>query len=82
MNVGVDSTFIYIYIYIYYERKKEKERKKFILLCFNVLSTVPRENRLADFLYIYIYIHTHHSIYLDGDEICKIVKFPKISHAK
>ena len=24
-------------------------------LCFNVLSTVPRENRLADFLY-YIYI--------------------------
>ena len=27
----------------------------FILLCFNVLSTVPRENRLADFLYIYIY---------------------------
>ena len=25
----------------------------FILLCFNVLSTVPRENRLADFLYIY-----------------------------
>ena len=28
----------------------------FILLCFNVLSTVPRENRLADFLYIYIYI--------------------------
>ena len=28
----------------------------FILLCFNVLSTVPRENRLADFLYIHIYI--------------------------
>ena len=27
----------------------------FILLCFNVLSTVPRENRLADFLYIYIF---------------------------
>ena len=26
----------------------------FILLCFNVLSTVPRENRLADFLYVYI----------------------------
>ena len=26
-------------------------------LCFNVLSTVPRENRLADFLYyIYIYV--------------------------
>ena len=44
MNVGVDST-LYIYIInIYYERKKEKERKKFILLCFNVLSTVPREN--------------------------------------
>ena len=29
----------------------------FILLCFNVLSTVPRKNRLADFLYIYIYIY-------------------------
>ena len=29
----------------------------FILLCFNVLSTVPRENRLAHFLYIYIYIY-------------------------
>ena len=29
----------------------------FILLCFDVLSTVPRENRLADFLYIYIYIY-------------------------
>ena len=29
----------------------------FILLCFNVLSTVPRENWLADFLYIYIYIY-------------------------
>ena len=29
----------------------------FILLCFNVLSTVPCENRLADFLYIYIYIY-------------------------
>ena len=27
----------------------------FILLCFNVLSTVPRKNRLADFLYIYIF---------------------------
>ena len=30
--------------------------KIFIPLCFNVLSTVPRENRLAEFLYIYIYI--------------------------
>ena len=30
----------------------------FILLCFNVLSTVPRENRPADFLYIYIYIYS------------------------
>ena len=25
--------------------------------CFNALSTVPRENRLADFLYIYIHIY-------------------------
>ena len=31
----------------------------FILLCFNVLSTVPHENRLADFLYIYIYIYIY-----------------------
>ena len=31
----------------------------FILLCFNVLSTVPRENRIADFLYIYIYIYIY-----------------------
>ena len=31
--------------------------KIFIPLCFNVLSTVPRENRLADSLYIYIYIY-------------------------
>ena len=31
----------------------------FILLCFNVLSTVPRENRLADFLYIYIYVNLY-----------------------
>ena len=30
--------------------------KIFIPLYFNVLSTVPRENRLADSLYIYIYI--------------------------
>ena len=29
--------------------------KIFIPLCFNVLSTVPRENRLANSLYIYIY---------------------------
>ena len=31
----------------------------FILLCFNVLSTVPRENRLADFLYVHIYIYIY-----------------------
>ena len=36
----------------------------FILLCFNVLSTVPRENRLADFLYIYIYIYIYICIYM------------------
>ena len=41
---------IYIYIHINIMRK-------FILLCFNVLSTVPRENRPADFLYIHIYIY-------------------------
>ena len=33
--------------------------KIFLPLCFNVLSTVPRENLLADSLYIYIYTHTH-----------------------
>ena len=31
----------------------------FILLCYNVLSTVPHENRLADFLYTCIYTHTY-----------------------
>ena len=36
--------------------------KIFIPLCFNVLSTVPHENRLADSLYIYIYIYIY--IYL------------------
>ena len=37
----------------------------FILLCFNVLSTVLRENRLADFLYMYIYIYIYNvSIFL------------------
>ena len=33
----------------------------FILLCFNVLSTVPRENRLADSLYVYVAIFPYHS---------------------
>ena len=37
--------------------------KIFIPLCFNVLSTVPRENRLTDSLYISIYL----SIYLSID---------------
>ena len=31
--------------------------KIFIPLCFNVLSTVPCENRLADSLYVYIYVY-------------------------
>ena len=63
---------IYIYIYIYVNIMRGKNDATtypdkpvasffplmiFILLCFNVLSTVPRENRLADFLYIYIYIY-------------------------
>ena len=33
--------------------------KIFIPLYFNVLSTVPRENRLTDSLYIYIYIYIY-----------------------
>ena len=52
MTFALQSIYIYIYIYIHI----------FILLCFNVLSTVPRENRLADFLihiYIYIYIYIY-----------------------
>ena len=38
--------------------------KIFIPLCFSVLSTVPRENRLADSLYIYIYICTYMYMYI------------------
>ena len=34
----------------------KEDATTFILLCFNVLSTLPRENRLGDFLYLYIYI--------------------------
>ena len=57
-----------IYIYIYRSTKQACREnvvvsffplKIFIPLCFNVLSTVPRENRLADSLYIYIYIHIY-----------------------
>ena len=33
--------------------------KIFLPLCFNVLSTVPRENLFADSLYIYIYIYIY-----------------------
>ena len=33
--------------------------KIFIPLCFNILSNVPRENRLADSLYTYIYIYIY-----------------------
>ena len=36
----------------------------FILLCFNVLSTVPRENRLADFLHTYINIYIYIFVYI------------------
>ena len=45
----------------------------FILLCFNVLSTVPRENRLADFLYIYIYIYFFFLICLKSIRDCGIL---------
>ena len=38
--------------------------KIFIPLYFNVLSTVPRENRLADSLYIYIYIYIYICMYV------------------
>ena len=64
--------YIHIYIYIYIKPLKSEVIHEtglsgnvvasffppiiFILFCFNVLSTVTRENRLADFLYIYIYI--------------------------
>ena len=37
--------------------------KIFIPLCFNILSNVPRENRLADSLYTYIYIYIYIYIY-------------------
>ena len=42
--------------------------KIFIPLCFNVFSTVSRENRLADSLYI-IYIYIYIYIYLKVGQI-------------
>ena len=45
--------------------------KIFLPLCFNVLSTVPRENLLADSLYIYICIYSRWGVsvpYFDGDK--------------
>ena len=56
------NSFTYIYIYVLYKYFKRKKGRNYILvasffplkifvpLCFNVLSTVPRENRLADSL--------------------------------
>ena len=40
--------------------------KIFIPLCFNVLSTVSRENRPADSLYLYTYIYIYIYIYQYG----------------
>ena len=67
-NQDLLNIYIYIYIYIKIKPLKSEAFHEtglsgyvvasffpliiFILLCFNVLSTVPRENRLADFLYI------------------------------
>ena len=51
--------YIYVYVYMYMNIKRGKKGRNIIiliLLCFNVLSTVSRENGLADFLYMYIYI--------------------------
>ena len=42
----------------------KEDATTFILLCFNVLSTLPRENRLGDFLYLYVYLSIYLSIYL------------------
>ena len=47
----------------------------FILLCFNVLSTVPRENRLADFLYLYIIIY----LYII---VTNTLRLTKVHHAR
>ena len=42
----------------------------FILLCFNILSTVPRKNRLADFLcYIYLYIFIYKEDLFNNQEL-------------
>ena len=71
----IQSGEVYIYLYINIMRGKKDATTFpgnvvasffpliiFILLCFNVLSTVPRENRLADFLYLYIYIYLYRYI--------------------
>ena len=42
----------------------KEDATTFILLCFNVLSTLPRENRLGDFLYLYVYLSIYMYIYL------------------
>ena len=45
--------------------------KIFLPLCFNVLSTVPRENLLADSIYIHIYIYSRWGVsvpYFDDDK--------------
>ena len=76
----MSNIYIYIYIYIYIKPLKSEAIHETglsgnvvasffpliisILLCFNVMSTVPRENRLADFhIYIYIYIYTYFFTY-------------------
>ena len=57
--------YLYVYIHIYvYVVTSFFPLIIFILLCFNVLSTVPRENRPADFLYMYIYMFLYIYIYI------------------
>ena len=65
------NSFTYIYIYVLYKYFKRKKGRNYILvasffplkifvpLCFNVLSTVPRENRLADSLCPIYLLHSY-----------------------
>ena len=73
------QVYIYIYLYKYYERKKGSNyisRQACFVNCFTLqgfnycLSTVPRKNRLTDFLYICIYLYLSVSFWWEKKDVC------------